>query len=417
MKRGIEMSDTSARIHGMTTDVHMHPRIFDPRFVSRPDIPNGKAGVSLYSRTALKNGIQRGLFMPNETLRLYNPDFPDQTETHPYPITTPDRLLAALNVAESQSAIMAGMIFGVDPSIIGLDPASPKTRFTTRKINDIFKNKVVQDYTVALKIYGDETTGGFNIPLDHIIPVAEVWHRHNRIKPVIMHLEDEAVGQVLADWPAKIPAHIAHVSSAQELAAVIEAKESGKNVTCEATPHHLFLTEATRDALGAVGCMKPSLKKPEDLRFLWENLEYIDIFASDCAPHRLTDKFGADGQELEKPAFGVTNHDVFLPLFFQAIKEGLLSESQLYERIVVNSAVRFNLPEMPGMVTIKLDDYSAEDAVSQTPYGVSPFALSPETPQLVGPVTYVVNHLGSLMVRNGQIAYEAQPRPENLIKL
>lgn len=416
MKRGIEMNDDSATIHGMTTDVHMHPRIFDPRFVSRPDVPNGKAGVSLYSRTALKSGIQRGLFMPNESLRLYNPDFPDQTEVHPYPITTPDRLLAALNVAESQSAIMAGMIFGVDPSIIGLDPASPRQRFTTRKINEIFRSKIVQEYTLALKIYGDETTGGLNIPLEHVIPVAETWHRHNPDKPVIMHLEDSGVAQVLADWPAKIPAHIAHVSSQQELEAVIIAKQSGKNVTCEATPHHLFLTDATRQALSAVGCMKPSLKKPEDVRFLWNHLEYIDIFASDCAPHRFSDKFDADGHELKKLAFGVTNHDVLLPLFFQAIKEGRLSESQLFERIVINPAARFNLPDLPGVVTIRLDDYPAEEAVRQTPYGVSPFPLTPEAPQMVGPVTYVINHLGSMVVRNGQVAYEAQPRPQNLIK-
>lgn len=416
MKRGIEMDDSSARIYGTITDVHMHPRIFDPRFLGLPDIPNGKAGVSLYTRTALRGGIQRGMFMPNEMLRLYNPDRPDETEVFPYPITTPDRLLPALNVAEAQSAIMTGLIFGVDSKSIGLDPDSRKPKFTTKNIDQIFQSQIVKEYTVALKIYGDETTGGFNIPLDCIIPVAEVWHRHNPDKPVILHLEDEAVGQVLADWPPHIPVHIAHVSSRRELEAVIEAKEAGKNVTCEATPHHLFLTELTRQELGAVGCMKPTLKSADDVKFLWDNLQYIDIFASDCAPHRLIDKFDSDGHDLPKPAYGVTNHDVFLPLFFQAIKEGRLTEAQLYERIVINPALRFNLPEMPGTVAISLDEYSAQDATRHTPYGVSPFAENPEAPPMVGPITNVVNCLGSVVVREGQATYEARPRPQNLIK-
>src|SRR3569833_300948 len=215
MRRGIEIAHNVGRIFGAPTDVHMHPRIFDPRYAGLPEIPNGKAGVDLYTATALRGGIQRGLFMPNETLRLFNPEKPDQTEAFPYPITTEDRLLAALSVAESQSFIVAGMIMGVDPAIIGLGPDNKKPKFMTSKIEKTFASQIVQDCTAALKIYGAETTGGFNVPLDAIIPIARVWDKYNHGKPIILHLEDADVGRVLEEWPDDIAVHVAHVSSRQ----------------------------------------------------------------------------------------------------------------------------------------------------------------------------------------------------------
>ena len=59
MKRGIEYSSRENRqlatIYGLPTDVHMHPRIFDPRFPYLPEIPNGRAGVDIYTEEALRS--------------------------------------------------------------------------------------------------------------------------------------------------------------------------------------------------------------------------------------------------------------------------------------------------------------------------------------------------------------------------
>ncbi|HZP55740.1 MAG TPA: hypothetical protein VFB03_03150, partial [Candidatus Saccharimonadales bacterium] len=214
----------------------------------------------------------------------------------------------------------------------------------------------------------------------------------------VLHLEDEDVAEVLSEWPPNIPVHVAHVSSQQELEAVISAKEDGKDVSCEATPHHLFLTEKTREALGPLGCMKPSLKTESDRKFLWQHLRHIDIFASDCAPHRHADKFGPDGQGIDNPAFGVTNHDVFMPLFLQAvIEDGLLTETELYERIVSNPIRRFHLPVFFTKTRYELKSTTAEEAGRYTEYGFNPFEKSPETPAMLGKLaSMTINGQGSL---------------------
>ena len=60
------------------------------------------------------------------------------------------------------------------------------------------------------------------------------------------------------------------------------AKEKGLQVTCEAAPHHLFLTSDDLDTIGqARGQVKPPLVTRADQDALWENLAIIDIFATD----------------------------------------------------------------------------------------------------------------------------------------
>lgn len=393
MRHGLEVTGRNGKRYadfdGAIADVHTHPRIFDVRLDGQPEILNGKAGIGLYSEVALKNGITIMVAMPNESVRLYNPAHPDQTELFPYPITTADRVLAAANVVTNNTLIPTGLFMGVDRDILGLGNTEESPHFTTKNIEREFSSPIVQKLTWGLKIYGSETTGGYNIPLDRIIPVGEVYNKHNPGKPIILHLEDEDVGKVLAEWPAGIPVHIAHVSSRQELEAVILAKQAGKDVTCEATPHHLFLTEETRQVIGPNGCVKPSLKPDTDRQFLWDNLKYIDIFASDCAPHRHIDKVGIDGKGLEKPAYGIANHDVFLRLFLTALEDGWITEQQLFERIVTNPAKRFNLPRMNSSTSVSLSPITAKEAVANTPYGCSPFAESSESPLMIGRVDNV----------------------------
>lgn len=60
------------------------------------------------------------------------------------------------------------------------------------------------------------------------------------------------------------------------------AKERGMPVTCEVTPHHLFLTAADANLMGSGrGEVRPSLVTPEDQQALWDNMDFIDCFATD----------------------------------------------------------------------------------------------------------------------------------------
>ena len=70
--------------------------------------------------------------------------------------------------------------------------------------------------------------------------------------------------------------------SAFQILVIKAAKEKGLQVTCEAAPHHLFLTSDDLDTIGqARGQVKPPLVTRADQDALWENLAIIDIFATD----------------------------------------------------------------------------------------------------------------------------------------
>lgn len=60
------------------------------------------------------------------------------------------------------------------------------------------------------------------------------------------------------------------------------AKLSGMPVTCEVAPHHLFLTKDDLETIGHLrGQVKPCLVDKEDQQSLWDNMQYIDCFATD----------------------------------------------------------------------------------------------------------------------------------------
>jgi hypothetical protein len=400
MKRGPELS---LRFPGPITDSHMHPRVYD----------DAKAGVDIYSATALRSGFTQGLAMLNEFMRMPDPNSPDGTSIEPFPVNTAERLAVTANIVSQQARMRMGLMLLIDPGITHLNNNPEK--FTARKISKEFNDPRTSKYAAGAKIFAAESFGGFTIRLDDVLPIASEWNKAQPNKTMCLHLEDGDVGEILRDWPDDIPAHICHVSSRQELEAIIEAKEAGKDVTCEATPHHMFLTEYTREVLGAFGCMKPTLKPKEDQKFLWDNLEYIDIFASDCAPHRKEDKVGPDGKDLPKPAFGVTNHDVFLPLFFQAILEGKLTEQDLYDRLVTNPIKRFNLPPTDSYAEFLLTPISVEEASQHTAYGQNPFITSPETPKMRGRIVHLAPEVGSFVISHG-VWTNPSPKRTNLIQ-
>ena len=73
-----------------------------------------------------------------------------------------------------------------------------------------------------------------------------------------------------------------HSSLHLQILLIREAKIKGLQVTCEACPHHLFLCrdDPVGEGLGWSE-VRPKLCSREDQNALWENLDYIDCFATD----------------------------------------------------------------------------------------------------------------------------------------
>jgi dihydroorotase len=81
-------------------------------------------------------------------------------------------------------------------------------------------------------------------------------------------------------------AHFAHVSTKESMEYIIQAKRKGHKITCEVTPHHLFLTSRTKYTVN------PPLREEEDNEYLIKAIQqgYVDAIATDHAPHSEEDK-------------------------------------------------------------------------------------------------------------------------------
>ena len=88
--------------------------------------------------------------------------------------------------------------------------------------------------------------------------------------------------------------HLQHTSTARSLELIRDGKRRGLDVTCEVTPHHLFLTdeEVSRTGLSTNTKMNPPLRSERDREALVAGLAdgSVDVIATDHAPHHVDEK-------------------------------------------------------------------------------------------------------------------------------
>jgi dihydroorotase len=131
--------------------------------------------------------------------------------------------------------------------------------------------------------------------------------------------------------------HIAHLSTRGSLEAVRDAKKRGIKVTCEVTPHHLFLThEAVKD-YDTNTKMAPPLRTEEDRQALVEGVAdgTIDAIATDHAPHHYDEK----ALEYDQAAFGIVGLETAVALCLdRLVGKEVISLSRFVELASTNPA-------------------------------------------------------------------------------
>jgi len=130
--------------------------------------------------------------------------------------------------------------------------------------------------------------------------------------------------------------HIAHVSSRGSVERIRNAKRLGVRVTAEVTPHHLTLSHEALTAYDTNLKVNPPLRSQSDREALIEGLVdgTIDAVASDHAPHNIAEK----ETEFENAAFGMIGLETSLPLLLRLVHDGILTPSQLVERMSAGPA-------------------------------------------------------------------------------
>jgi dihydroorotase len=131
--------------------------------------------------------------------------------------------------------------------------------------------------------------------------------------------------------------HIAHTSTPE---GIDTANEAG--MTCEVTPHHLFLSREDLDGLGTLGRMNPPLRSEERREGVMEHVRngQVDLIATDHAPHTRAEK---EAPILEAPS-GVPGVETALPLLLNEAREGRLGYERVRNLTAANPAAVFDLP-------------------------------------------------------------------------
>eukprot|EP00298_Acanthocystis_sp_HF-20_P016302 c21448_g1_i11.p1 GENE.c21448_g1_i11~~c21448_g1_i11.p1 ORF type:complete len:622 (+),score=276.69 c21448_g1_i11:68-1933(+) len=128
--------------------------------------------------------------------------------------------------------------------------------------------------------------------------------------------------------------HLTGVKTKEHIALVKACKAQGIKITCDISPHHLFLS---KDDTRVNSKLEHFLVTKQDQESLWSNLHLIDCFASDEAPFSLSSA---------------------LPLLLDAVHNQKLTLADLVARLATNPSKIFNIhpPSTNTYVEIDLDE-------------------------------------------------------------
>ncbi len=130
--------------------------------------------------------------------------------------------------------------------------------------------------------------------------------------------------------------HIAHVSTEGSVNLVREAKKRGVKVTAETCPHYFSITEDAVKSYNTNAKVNPPLRTRRDIEAIEAGLKdgTIDVIATDHAPHHRDEKL----REFDMAPFGISGLETALSLSLRLVQDGILTYSELIERMTVNPA-------------------------------------------------------------------------------
>lgn len=365
-------------------DMHVHFR--DPGFPKKEDFASGSAA-------AAAGGITTVIDMPN---------------TNP-PTLTCEALEEKRKIAASKSLVNFGFFFGL----------------TYDNFDEIKRAQNI----AGIKVYMGSSTG------DLLVANMNVVEKLFQLgKFVIVHAEDEniirdntekykdsedpsvhslirspaaayeAVKSVLhlaKKYEARV--HITHVSTADEIEEL--RKFQGPLVSCDVTPHHLYLTQNAYAERGNFVKTNPPLRGNKDRQALWKGLRdgIIPVIASDHAPHTKEEK----EQSYSNAPAGAPGVETELALLLDSVNHGEISLHDIAKFTSENPARLLGI-KGKGKIEAGLDadlvlvDMNREMVIGDRPFftkcGWSPFSGW----KLKGwPVMTVVG--GQVVFENGQI--------------
>ena len=164
--------------------------------------------------------------------------------------------------------------------------------------------------------------------------------------------------------------HVQHVSCVESVDAIRDAKARGVQITGEASPHHLTLTDEAVRSLDTRMKMNPPLRSERDRLAVIEALRdgTLDCLATDHAPHARDEK----EVPFEQAPMGTTGLETaFAALHTDLVEPGVLPLALVIERMTAGGAL-FGLDtptiEVGRQADVTLVDLAAEWTVGEDGY-------------------------------------------------
>src|SRR5205823_848466 len=136
--------------------------------------------------------------------------------------------------------------------------------------------------------------------------------------------------------------HLAHMSTKGSVELIRWGKDRGINVTAEACPHHLSLTEESVRDYDTNAKMNPPLRTAKDVEALREAVKdgTIDVIATDHAPHHYDEK----EREFADAPNGIVGLETALAVVVtNLVEKGYLKFSDLVDSMACSTARVFRL--------------------------------------------------------------------------
>src|SRR5215468_8154786 len=204
---------------------------------------------------------------------------------------------------------------------------------------------------------------------------------HLASRPAVVAIEAVSRAAVLAEWTgARI--HILHISSADELRPLREAKARGVDITGETCPHYLMLSADDYARFAGVIRVNPPVREKRNQEPLWAALAdgTVDLIATDHAPHSPEEKTRNDMFDVDCGFPGV---EWQMPLMLTEVNAGRMSIMDYVAMSAAKPARIFGLYPRKGVIApgaeadiavVNLDhEWKIDDAKLQSTSNITPF--------------------------------------------
>ena len=277
--KGVETIDASGKIVSPgLVDMHVHLR--DPGFPKKETIQTG-------CRAAAAGGFTSVACLPNTDPPIDSPEIVQyiaqrakHADARVYPIACATEKMQGAKLADTDALLNAGAIGFSDDGL------------------------PIESTALMRELLARAEARGFAVyPHAEVFALTRGGHMHKGAVSCELGLkgmpaEGEA-GMVERDIDLVRQTggrlHILHISVKRAVKLVRRAKAEGLPVTCEASPHHIALTDEDVRILGTAGKMSPPLRSKEDRDAVIQGLQdgSIDALATDHAPHTTQEKLRA----------------------------------------------------------------------------------------------------------------------------